>query len=135
LNHGEIETQLNNALAHRQEDGVTASVMMLDLDKFKDVNDNYGHNVGDTTLKHFAKVLLDNSTNMNVSVGRWGGEEFVIVCRDRNGEDTFELAEKIRKSVEAYFFPEIYHITCSIGVTELKVGDDFTAAFNRLDKA
>ena len=63
------------------------------------------------------------------------GEEFVIVCRDVNGEAALAMAEEFRKKVEEYQFPEIYHITCSIGVTEISKEDDFTEAFNRLDKA
>ena len=81
MNHGEIETQLNNALARRQSNDQPVSVMMLDLDHFKQVNDNYGHAVGDVTLKHFAKILMDIATEEKALVGRWGGEEFVIVCR------------------------------------------------------
>ena len=135
LNHGEIETQLNNALARRQNNGDPVSVMMLDLDKFKEVNDNYGHAVGDTTLKHFAKIMLDFSAEEKALAGRWGGEEFVIICRDKNGDAAYEMAERLREKVAAYQFPDIYHITCSIGVTELTEGDDFKGAFDRLDKA
>ena len=135
LNHGEIETQLNNALARRQNGGEKVSVMMLDLDKFKEVNDNYGHSVGDTTLKHFAKIMLEFSAEEKAIAGRWGGEEFVIICRDKDGDAAYEMAERLREKVAAYQVPDIYHITCSIGVTELTDGDDFQGAFDRLDKA
>ena len=135
MNHGEIETQLNNALARRQSNDQPVSVMMLDLDHFKQVNDNYGHAVGDVTLKHFAKILMDIATEEKALVGRWGGEEFVIVCRDKNADAARLLAEKIRESIAEYQFPDIYHLTCSVGVTELHPEDDFTKAFNRLDKA
>ncbi len=109
--------------------------MMLDLDFFKKVNDNYGHSVGDTTLKHFAKILQDYAAEHKSIAGRWGGEEFVIILSGQDGTSAQEMAEEVRKTVEEYLFPEIYHITCSIGVTELVSGDDFTEAFNRLDKA
>ena len=135
MNHGEIETQLNNAIARRQSSDSPISFMMLDLDHFKQVNDNYGHAVGDVTLKHFAKLLMDSSVEDKALVGRWGGEEFVIVCRDKNAEEASAMAESLRQKVEAYQFPDIYHITCSIGVTELKAEDEFKEAFNRLDKA
>ena len=135
LNHGEIETQLNNAIARRQSSDSPISFMMLDLDHFKQVNDNYGHAVGDVTLKHFAKLLMDSSVEDKALVGRWGGEEFVIICRDKNAEEASAMAESLRQKVEAYQFPDIYHITCSIGVTELKAEDEFKEAFNRLDKA
>ena len=135
LNHGEIETQLNNAISRRATSEEPVSVMMLDLDHFKQVNDTYGHAAGDATLKHFAKILIDISVGEKVLVGRWGGGEFVIICRDKDAEKARVVAEKIRQNVEAYQFPEIYHITCSIGITELKKDDNFTDAFNRLDKA
>ena len=135
LNHGEIETQLNNAIARRESGGDPISVMMLDLDKFKEVNDNYGHSVGDTTLKQFAKILVEAASEEKALVGRWGGEEFVIICRDKDGDAAVKMAESLREKVAAFQFPDIYHITCSIGVTELKVGDDFKGAFDRLDKA
>ena len=71
----------------------------------------------------------------NSLAGRWGGEEFVVVCLGMNGNEVLEVAEKFRKDVETYEFPEIGHITCSIGVTELKTDDTFDEAFDRLDKA
>ena len=134
-NHGEIETQLHNALALRQKYDEPVSVMMLDLDHFKMINDTFGHSVGDSTLKQFASIMKDIASDDNTSVGRWGGEEFVIVCYDKGAEAISYLAEKLRKTVEEAEFPEIGNITCSIGATELKEGDTFTDAFNRIDKA
>lgn len=134
-NHGEIETQLNNALTLRQKFDDPVSIMILDLDRFKNINDTYGHSVGDTTLKSFAKILKDFAVEEKAAVGRWGGEEFVIVCYDKNADEVLALAENLRKTVEEQEFPEIGHITCSIGVTELNSDDDFNGAFNRIDKA
>ena len=135
MNHGEIDTQFNNALANRQKSDNPSSALMIDLDFFKQVNDNYGHSVGDKTLKLFAKIMMECASEGTGLVGRWGGEEFVIVCRGKTADEAFELGETIRQKVEAYEFPDICHLTCSIGVTELKAEDDFTSAFNRLDKA
>lgn len=134
-NHGEIETQLHNALALRQKYDDPVSVMMLDLDHFKMINDTFGHSVGDSTLRQFASIMKEIASDDNTSVGRWGGEEFVIVCYDKGAEAVSYLAEKLRKTVEEAEFPEIGNITCSIGATELKEGDTFTDAFNRIDKA
>lgn len=134
-NHGEIETQLHNALALRQKYDDPVSVMMLDLDHFKMINDTFGHSVGDAALKQFATIMKEIASDDNTSVGRWGGEEFVIVCYDKGAEAVSYLAEKLRKTVEEAEFPEIGSLTCSIGATELKEGDTFTDAFNRIDKA
>ncbi len=134
-NHGEIETQFNNALTHCQKNDGPASVLMIDLDMFKQINDTYGHSTGDTTLKQIARILMETAAEEKAMAGRWGGEEFVIVCRDKDAESARVMAESLRKKVEEYLFPEICHLTCSIGVTELKASDDFAEAFNRLDKA
>ena len=135
FNHGEIESQLNNAIANCQQTNEPVSIMMLDLDHFKSVNDNYGHADGDTTLKCFAGILRDTAAEKKVLAGRWGGEEFVVVCRGMNGSEGLAIAEEIRKKIETYEFPNIMHITCSVGVTEIKPGDDFQKAFDRMDKA
>ncbi|MBR4915028.1 MAG: GGDEF domain-containing protein [Clostridiales bacterium] len=134
-NHGEIETQLTNALSYFQKSGSPVSLMMIDLDHFKEVNDNYGHSVGDTTLKQFANLLREFSAENKIMSGRWGGEEFVVVCRDTDIEKARNLAEEFRLLVDSHEFPEIFHISCSIGVTELKKDDDNARAFNRIDKA
>ena len=135
FNHGEIESQFHSALAFCQKNDSPVSVMMLDLDHFKSVNDNYGHSIGDKTLKHFAKILMDFSVEKETLVGRWGGEEFIIICRGKTGAEALEMAEALREKVAADLFPDICQITCSIGVTELKKDDTFLDAFNRIDKA
>lgn len=134
-NHGEIESQFNNAVASCQQNKEPAAVMMFDLDHFKTVNDNYGHADGDTTLKCFAGILKEFAAENKFIAGRWGGEEFVAVCVGVKGEDGLALAEKIRQKIETYEFPNIMHITCSVGVTEIKPDDDFQKAFDRMDKA
>jgi diguanylate cyclase (GGDEF) domain len=134
-NHGGIETELYNAINKWQKSEESVSLMMLDLDYFKKVNDTYGHSAGDITLKTFSKIIKDYVSEENAAVGRWGGEEFVIIAYGRSADQFYEMAEQLRKKVEEYEFPEIGHISCSIGVTELKKDDNFDDAFNRLDKA
>lgn len=134
-NHGGIETELYNAINKRQKSEESVSLMMLDLDYFKKVNDTYGHSAGDITLKTFSKIIKDYVSEENAAVGRWGGEEFVIIAYGRSADQFYEIAEQLRKKVEEYEFPEIGHISCSIGVTELKKDDNFDDAFNRMDKA
>ena len=134
-NHGGIETELYNAINIRSKTDEPISLMMLDLDYFKKVNDTYGHSAGDSVLKQFTSIIKKFMIEEKAAVGRWGGEEFVIVCYGKNGDTFFGMAEQIRKNVEEYEFPEIGHITCSIGVTEIKADDTFSDAFNRLDKA
>ena len=134
-NHGRIETELNNAVVERSKNSRNASIMMLDIDFFKKVNDTYGHSVGDITLKHFAECILDGLKDKNAVLGRWGGEEFTAVCYETSLDDAKELAESLRAKVEAETFDKIGHITCSIGITEITDGDHFERAFERMDHA
>ncbi|MBR6157385.1 MAG: GGDEF domain-containing protein [Lachnospiraceae bacterium] len=134
-NHGRIETELNNAVVERSKNSRNASIMMLDIDFFKKVNDTYGHSVGDITLKHFAECILDGLKDKNAVLGRWGGEEFTAVCYETSLDDAKELAEALRTKVEAESFDKIGHITCSIGITEITANDNFDRAFERMDHA
>ena len=108
------------------------SIMILDIDHFKDVNDTYGHDVGDTVLKSIAETLgeLCRSTD---SVSRWGGEEFLILTPDTSGDHAFVLAEKIRISIEKLQLPSVKQITASIGVAELQTDEKFEHWFQRAD--
>ncbi|WP_408070579.1 GGDEF domain-containing protein [Butyrivibrio sp. JL13D10] len=134
-NYGGIKTEIANALEVFRKDGQPLSLVMLDLDFFKNVNDTYGHSVGDITLKTFAKILTEAVEGKKASVGRWGGEEFVIICSGKAEDELLPCAERLRKIVEKTEFPEVGHITCSIGVTQFKKDDSFDDAFRRVDKA
>ena len=135
FNHGRIETELSNAIAEKAKDGNTISIMMLDIDFFKNINDQYGHSVGDITLVHFTKSINDAIKDRNAVLGRWGGEEFVVICYDTPAEQGKELAETIRRSIETEKFEKIEHMTCSIGLTEIKAHDTCENAFERMDRA
>ena len=78
-------------------------VVMADLDFFKDVNDNYGHVVGDWVLKDFAKLMSTAIRSSSDWVGRYGGEEFLIVLGNTDGNEAFSIIEKLRKLVEENF--------------------------------
>ena len=82
FNHGRIETEIYNAIEIVARTDRAVSMMMFDIDYFKNVNDKYGHAVGDMTLKHFAYLLKEYFKSVNAVIGRWGGEEFVAVCYD-----------------------------------------------------
>lgn len=134
-NHGRMETEINNALIDKVAKGEAVSIMIMDIDFFKHVNDNYGHAVGDDTLRHFAALLSDYLNNNNGVVGRWGGEEFVAVCYGADREKAAAIAEDIRQKVAAENFAVVGNITCSIGVTMLNTSDDFERAYRRMDNA
>jgi diguanylate cyclase (GGDEF)-like protein len=134
-NHGRMETEINNALIDKVAKGEAVSIMIMDIDFFKHVNDNYGHAVGDDTLRHFASMLNNYLDKKSGVVGRWGGEEFVAVCYGADREKAVAIAEDIRQKVAAENFAVVGNITCSIGVTTLNTSDDFERAYRRMDNA
>ena len=135
FNHGRIETEIYNAIDIIGRTDRQISMMMFDIDYFKNVNDTFGHAVGDMTLKHFAFLINEYFKALNAVVGRWGGEEFVVVCYNADLAKTLEYAEQIKEKICGDDFKVAGKVTCSIGVTELHRDDDFNKAFDRMDKA
>ena len=135
FNHGRIETEILNAIEHRKRSGEPVAMMMLDIDFFKRVNDDYGHSVGDITLSQFARTLSQELQKYNSVIGRWGGEEFVVVCYNTSQERLQEIAEEFRETIEKESFSRVGKLTCSIGVTEIYEKDELDQAFERMDKA
>ena len=114
--------------------GTSLSLMLLDIDFFKKVNDNYGHNVGDKVLIHFAHSLLRILRHLDV-VCRWGGEEFVILLPATEMHNAKSIAEKIRSYTEETYIEDIIKITVSIGISEVQKGDILSSVIERADKA
>lgn len=97
----------------------TFSVIMLDIDDFKKINDSEGHNIGDKVLTEFAQILGQTVRQIDV-VARWGGEEFIILCRDTNDEGAFTLAGKIKQSLKETDFSCNQKVTASTGVASVE---------------
>ncbi len=110
------------------------SLILIDIDHFKEVNDSYGHLVGDQVLVNLVTLLQTNIRDTD-SLARWGGEEFVILCPGINGGQALQLAEKIRAVVSKHDFRPVGHITLSIGATELLPGESFDQGILRADEA
>lgn len=134
-NHGRIETEISNSIEGFNSDGKPVSFMMLDIDFFKKVNDEFGHSVGDFVLKAFVKVVNDFITPYKFAIGRWGGEEFVCVCYGMDLNQLKPIAEGLRKAVENAEFEKGIKITCSIGLTQVTKGDTAQIIFDRVDSA
>jgi len=118
--------------ANRQE--TEFSVMMLDLDHFKVVNDTHGHKVGDQVLVDLAR-LLSSGVRMTDVIGRWGGEEFMVLCIGTDLDGCKALAEKLRRQIETHDFPVIGHMTASFGVSMYAQEDTPDKLVDRADKA
>ncbi|WP_038052518.1 sensor domain-containing diguanylate cyclase [Thermotoga sp. Mc24] len=95
------------------------SLLMIDIDDFKKINDTYGHLVGDDVLKRVARILV-SSLRASDMVARWGGEEFLILCPETKLNEAVSLAERIRTKIEKEVFENGLNVTVSIGVCEMK---------------
>ncbi len=123
-----IEISRNNRFKH------TSSLLLADIDHFKQVNDAYGHAVGDTVLKTIASCVGKNMRRTD-SFARWGGEEFLILAPETSLQHGGIFAEKIRRCIEKTVYPEGMTITLSIGVAEFRPDENLDLWIQRADKA
>ncbi|MCW8885181.1 MAG: GGDEF domain-containing protein [Motiliproteus sp.] len=132
---------LMKSLTHQAEKsakfGTTFTLLMLDLDRFKRINDTYGHLSGDRVLKKCAEVLLSNLRKNDI-VARYGGEEFLVVLPDIKLDQGLETAERIRRSIEAAWVNDSEDnaivMTTSIGAIEFDRHESIEHACNRVDE-
>jgi diguanylate cyclase (GGDEF)-like protein len=115
---------------------VPASVIVIDIDHFKRVNDQRGHYGGDRVLRKMGEILAAHTRNTD-GLGRWGGEEFVLVCPGARLENAAELAEKLRQRIkDTNFIPDDpFPITASFGVATSQGGQNFEDVFRQADEA
>lgn len=109
------------------------SVIMMDIDFFKKVNDTYGHNAGDAVLVHLVKIVKEQLRSMDM-LSRWGGEEFLILLPETGLDGAMATAERIRLAIEQASFPEVGNLTCSFGVTLFRVSDNIESLLERADE-
>lgn len=128
--HEFMEYEMNRC--HRY--GSEFSIVMLDMDWFKKVNDTFGHNVGDEILIHLVKLIELEIRKIDV-LSRWGGEEFLIIIPATGIEGAIVTAERIRAAVELTLFPRGIRQTCSFGATAYKEGETIEETIDRADKA
>ncbi len=107
---------------------------MLDIDHFKNVNDNFGHLIGDEVLLLLAR-LMRACFRFHDQLYRFGGEEFVVLMRCNGEAEAAAVLERLRLATETQLFPQVGSITVSIGFSEVKIGDTPSGAFERADKA
>ncbi len=110
------------------------SIIMMDIDHFKSVNDTYGHDVGDTVLMDTARLVNRGIRETDI-LFRWGGEEFFIIMPHTDITGAALLAEKLRKAIEGNNFPHVGKVTASFGVAERKKSEHRYDLFRRIDQA
>lgn len=129
-----VESSLENTLLTATVKREAFSILLLDLDHFKQVNDRYGHGVGDDVLVKFSK-LLKSSLKSHQIAGRWGGEEFLVLLPGYNRHMAEAFAENFRKQVELELFPQVEHITISVGLAEAMLEEAPNYLVHRADNA
>lgn len=113
------------------------AAMMVDIDKFKRVNDTYGHDAGDVVLQELASVIRTVVRAEDI-VARYGGEEFTILLPETSPDHALHLGRRLRQTIEAYALPQVAgvkHVTVSVGVALLDLDDDGMELFGRADQA
>lgn len=131
-NRRRITELLGNEIQRANRYHTVFSVILADIDHFKAINDQFGHQVGDEVLTKSAKIICSKTRATDLA-GRWGGEEFLIVLPETDIGGSFSLAEKIRTQLESADLGEIVHRTASFGVTTFADGDDIENIIARAD--
>lgn len=116
-NRRRFERQLEREVARMERYGHPFSLLMIDIDSFKDLNDSFGHDAGDEAIRRLSKVLREGTRGIDLAA-RIGGEEFAVLLVETTKERGFEVAERLRLAIKDLEFPKARHITASFGVAE-----------------
>lgn len=130
----------NRRAASRALEGVlndemeTIGVMLIDIDRFKRINDTFGHGVGDQVLVQTAQLFQQGLRKTDIA-SRWGGEEFLIILIDTTAQELYQTAERLRLGLANYPHPSVGPVTASFGVALAKPGDRLETLLRRADAA
>lgn len=133
-NRTKLDEVLNHEFLLAERHGYHFGVIMVDIDYFKQVNDIYGHPVGDQVLIEFSNLLKNNIRAID-TLGRWGGEEFLIICPETDKAGLYILAEDLRAIMDENVFSTVKHKTASFGATLYHEKDVAEKLMSRVDEA
>jgi diguanylate cyclase (GGDEF)-like protein/PAS domain S-box-containing protein len=133
-NRSKLDDILKSEIKRTNRYGYTFGIILLDIDNFKKVNDTYGHLVGDKVLVSITNILKNNIREIDL-LGRWGGEEFLIVCPHTNKEGIITLCETLRKKIELFDFGDYSSQSASFGSTSFIKDDTIDTIILRADTA
>ena len=125
-----LKQELSNALRHI----APLSIIIFDLDHFKNINDNLGHNTGDQILQKLATLIPQRIRAADL-LGRWGGEEFMLICPNTELSGAERLAEILRIAISTHDFSIPLPLRCSFGVAQLQISENAASLFSRADSA
>jgi diguanylate cyclase (GGDEF)-like protein/PAS domain S-box-containing protein len=134
FNRTKLDNTIENELKRSNRNRDSFGIILIDIDYFKKVNDTYGHLIGDEVLVSIANTLKDNIREID-TIGRWGGEEFLIVCPYVDKKGIIAFAENLRKKLEKLDFKNCKKQSGSFGVTISKPSDDRDSIILRADNA
>lgn len=134
VNRSGLESELDVEIRRSRRYDHPFSLVLIDLDHFKTINDEYGHMAGDEILRRVARTLSEFSRESD-TVSRWGGEEFLLICRDTGADDALALAEKLRSAIEQTSREAGHRCTASFGITDFRQNDTAARLFERADRA
>ncbi len=132
-NRFEFDKILEHSLSVSRRYKRPISILLLDIDHFKQINDRFGHLIGDDVLKALSMLLRTQIRESDV-VARWGGEEFMILLPDTPLPSAIKMAEALRQRIEVQNFDTIHNLTCSIGVAEFNPVEEADDLFHRADE-
>ena len=131
-NRVKIDDELLSNYNYFKEFNENFTVIILDIDHFKNVNDTHGHQIGDTVLIEISKLIQNNVRSTDI-VGRWGGEEFMVICPKTDLEHAYSVAQNIRKSIEEYNFARVGNLTICAGVSDIVSNDSLDSLISKAD--
>lgn len=133
-NRIKLDEMLFSEIINYRKTGKVFSIMICDIDYFKQINDNFGHLFGDTILKEITQLMHQTIRETDIC-GRWGGEEFMIICLNTPLNGAVFLAEKLRIAIEAFSRNTPHQVTMSFGVAEFSSTDTIETLIKRADDA
>ncbi len=134
LNRRTFSQHLPTIVRRAEEKQLDLSLMLIDFDRFKTINDRYGHSVGDQMLVRVA-ALFEAGLRVDDLLYRWGGDEFAVIMRDTDIETACKVAERLRQKIEKFDFGLEQGITISVGVAAHRAGESHKELFRRADEA
>lgn len=134
LNRQGIEDAISTGMQGWNKEHKPFSIIMLDIDHFKQINDTHGHGIGDLVLTSLTTLVKQNIRSAD-SFARWGGEEFVLVCQDTSLDVAFTIAEDLRARIAKACIIDNIKVTASFGVSDMQKGGSVQALFKQADDA
>ena len=127
-----MKEKITNEINSYKRNAVDFSLIMLDIDNFKEINDAFGHNIGDAVLKQFVENIQKRIRTTDV-LARWGGDEFIILLPFTELKNALVVANDLKKEFDDMMIEDIFKVTCSIGVTSYTEGDTMDSLIEKAD--